>query len=41
MDALIVGCWISLMHWSLLPSICIMAISVAALYRFEAPLAAF
>ena len=28
-DALIVGCWISLMHWSLLPSICILAIGVA------------
>jgi hypothetical protein len=28
-DALIVGCWIALMHWSLLPSICILAIGVA------------
>lgn len=28
-DALIVGCWIALMHWSLLPGICILAIGVA------------
>ena len=29
MDALIVGCWVVLMQWSLLPSICIMAISMS------------
>lgn len=28
-DALIIGCWIALMHWSLLPSFCILAIGVA------------
>ncbi len=28
-DSLIVGCWIALLHWSLLPSICIMAISLS------------
>lgn len=28
-DALIVGCWVALMQWSLLPSICILAISMS------------
>ena len=28
-DALIVGSWVALMHWSLLPSLCILAIGVA------------